>query len=151
MPVNSGWANNCGIELFTIGWVKCPEAEERPSGGWEWFENEYYLREAERAARKKKRKKAKKIKDKLIRAIAIAERDIEDEDARQNELRRLVRIVEENRLHMIFDARLDKIIQEAIDRQTYSTMERMERELTRYKEQEEQFLLIAAEILFELL
>lgn len=23
MPVNSGWANNCGKELFTLGWVQC--------------------------------------------------------------------------------------------------------------------------------
>ena len=22
--VNSGWANNCGVELFTVGWVQCP-------------------------------------------------------------------------------------------------------------------------------
>ena len=20
---NSGWANNCGVELFTLGWVRC--------------------------------------------------------------------------------------------------------------------------------
>ena len=24
MPVQSGWANNCGNELFTVGWVQCP-------------------------------------------------------------------------------------------------------------------------------
>lgn len=23
MPVNSGWANDCGIELFAIGWIPC--------------------------------------------------------------------------------------------------------------------------------
>ena len=23
--VNSGWANNCGVELFTVGWVQCPQ------------------------------------------------------------------------------------------------------------------------------
>ncbi len=22
----AGWANNCGIELFNIGWVQCPTA-----------------------------------------------------------------------------------------------------------------------------
>ncbi len=25
--INAGWANNCGIELFNIGWVRCPSAD----------------------------------------------------------------------------------------------------------------------------
>jgi hypothetical protein len=33
MPVLSGWANNCGIELFTIGWVQCPADLEIGDGG----------------------------------------------------------------------------------------------------------------------
>ncbi len=24
--INAGFANNCGIQLFTIGWVECPSA-----------------------------------------------------------------------------------------------------------------------------
>ena len=37
----SGWANNCGVELFTHGWVKCQSVvveitpdEYYPSGGY---------------------------------------------------------------------------------------------------------------------
>lgn len=26
MFLNSGWANNCGVQLFTIGWVPCDVA-----------------------------------------------------------------------------------------------------------------------------
>ena len=28
--INAGFANNCGIELFTIGWVQCPGADPLP-------------------------------------------------------------------------------------------------------------------------
>ena len=27
MYVNSGWANNCGKELFTLGWIPCDIVE----------------------------------------------------------------------------------------------------------------------------
>ena len=27
--INSGWANDCGVELFTIGWVECPSTRRR--------------------------------------------------------------------------------------------------------------------------
>lgn len=34
MPgVNAGWANNCGIQLFTVGWVECPTPDVPPVGG----------------------------------------------------------------------------------------------------------------------
>jgi hypothetical protein len=40
--INAGWANNCGIELFTIGWVQCPSGEAPAVGGGEskghWIE-----------------------------------------------------------------------------------------------------------------
>lgn len=29
--INAGWANNCGTELFTIGWVPCDT--DQPGGG----------------------------------------------------------------------------------------------------------------------
>lgn len=31
---NSGWANNCGTQLFTLGWVPCEEevTSENPGG-----------------------------------------------------------------------------------------------------------------------
>jgi hypothetical protein len=28
--IASGWANNCGNELFTVGWVTCAVAPEDP-------------------------------------------------------------------------------------------------------------------------
>ena len=27
--INSGWANNCGVELFTVGWVECPSTRRK--------------------------------------------------------------------------------------------------------------------------
>lgn len=30
MPINSGWANDCGNELFTIGWIGCDVVLEPP-------------------------------------------------------------------------------------------------------------------------
>ena len=30
MPIQSGWANNCGVELFTVGWVPCDQAVVEP-------------------------------------------------------------------------------------------------------------------------
>lgn len=27
--IRSGWANNCGIELFTHGWVQCPDDDQK--------------------------------------------------------------------------------------------------------------------------
>ena len=30
--INAGWANNCGKELFTIGWVRCP-SDDLGGGG----------------------------------------------------------------------------------------------------------------------
>ena len=29
--IRSGWANSCGIELFTHGWVQCPSATVPPT------------------------------------------------------------------------------------------------------------------------
>ncbi len=29
--VNSGWANKCGQELFTVGWVGCGDTPVKPS------------------------------------------------------------------------------------------------------------------------
>ena len=39
MPIQSGWANNCGIELATIGWVKCDIQQPicLPIIGYSWL------------------------------------------------------------------------------------------------------------------
>ena len=149
--VNAGWANNCGVQLFTIGWVPCPTAEEeQPSGGYEYwirYEQEYYRRKEEEKRRRKALKKAKKIKNKLDRELAIEQRKIEAEDARKAELTRLLRLTEQFIDELSYNNdRMREVIQAASDRQTFSTMERMEREITRMREEEE-FMLNAISLL----
>lgn len=49
--INSGWANNCGTELFTLGWVQCgtTTVEERRAGGYDAFRgHDSYLVQAMR-------------------------------------------------------------------------------------------------------
>ena len=114
---------------------------------WFQYDRELKRREAEQKRRKKAEKKTRKIKDDLMREIAEEQRRIEAEEARIAELTRLTRIAEENKEALIAtNEALARSIEVATERQTFSAMERLERELARQKEEEE-FLLMAAQIL----
>ncbi len=151
--VGFAWLKNCPEQHYTLGWICCTDkAFETNSGGWEWwaaYEHEMYEREKALRKRQKRRKKAEKIKDDLIRAIALAERDLEEEASRKRELAKLTLLAYQYQDSL--NKELGRIIQEAVERQTFSAMERMEREIKRAKEDEEHFLIVAAQILFRLI
>jgi hypothetical protein len=125
--------------------------EEQPSGGYEFWDDfaaELERRKREKERRRKAREKAKRIQDELDRELALAQRALEEEEARIAELARINRLVANNK-SAIIDMGNPKIIRsmnEALERQTFSTMERLERELNQMYE-EEAFLLQAALIL----
>jgi hypothetical protein len=110
---------------------------DRPSGGYDFWDE--FARELDR----KKREKAKRIA-----ARALEERLIEEDEARKAELARVTRLVAEGRdaIIQIGDERLIFIMEDALQRQTFSAMERLERVLTQMHE-EDMFLLMATQIL----
>ena len=129
------------------------EVEER-SGGytpfWDDFERELNRRKKEEKRRLKRKEKSRKIPDELTRQLYLAEREIEAEEARKAELARLNRLAAENQEFVVgLKDGMDRVLFESLDRQTYSPMERLERELIKARKEEEEFLLMAAKILLE--
>lgn len=127
--------------------------EESNSGGYEFWlqwEQEFERRKHEKARKLRLKRKAKKIAAKLDRELYLAERKLEEEESRKAELARVNRLVSNNRdfIYSLENARIEKAMVEALERQTFSTMERLERELSRLKE-EEDFLLMATQIIME--
>jgi hypothetical protein len=122
--------------------------EVSPTGGWIYrWEEENRRRSEEAARRAKDKKKALKIKKQLDRELALAERAIEEEEARRAELARINRLAAEYQDEIIsIYPKMERALTEALERQTYSTMERLERELRKAYEEEE-FLMIATQIL----
>jgi hypothetical protein len=122
---------------------------DRPTGGydfWDEFARELDRKKREKAKRIAAREKAKRIQDELLRALE--ERLIEEDEARKAELARVTRLVAEGRdaIIQIGDERLIFIMEDALQRQTFSAMERLERVLTQMHE-EDMFLLMATQIL----
>jgi len=126
-------------------------SDEQPSGGYEFwikFEQEQLRKEEERRRQIAARRKAKKIAAKLDRELALEQRKIEADLARKAELARINRLVA-NYHDVIIDMGSPVIIramEQALEFQTFSKIERLERELTRMNE-EELFMLICTQIL----
>jgi len=118
-------------------------------GFWVEYRAEMDRRERARKKREKKRKLALKLQNELDRALAIAERELEENSAREEELSRLTEIAQEYKDELIkqTNGRVSFIALEAINRHTYSTMERFERELGKLHKEEEEFILLATELL----
>ena len=147
MHITSGWANNCGIQLATLGHVECPKPEDIFGGFWLRHELEYRRREKEKRRRELEKEQNRLIEDELDRALALEERKIEDEEARKAELTRLLRLSQEYSQEVsAMNERVSRALDEATTRMTFSTMERLEREIARHREEEE-FLLIATILL----
>ena len=133
--------------IFVNGVVGTPEevAEEATSGGWGFWHG-YDQRERTDKRRELEERKAKtlKIKDSLDRQIALEQRRIE----RHQELESLTDLVKEYQgsLRKETNERIDFIARQAINRRTFSAMERLERELALLRE-EELFLMLATQIL----
>jgi len=122
--------------------------KQNTGGVWQWYDREQARRDNERKQRAQDKLDAQAIKEKLDRELALAERAIEAEDARKAELARLNRLVSKNQdfIKSFGSERLDFVMAEALEKQTFSKMERLERELSLMRE-EEQFLLMAVQIL----
>ncbi len=122
--------------------------DTQKSGGWIYlWQGELKRRKDDEEKRRKERERALAIKDKLDRELALAERKIESETARRAELARVNRIAAQYRRDIIATyPETERALTESLERQTFSTMERMEREINRAREEEE-FLMQAAYIL----
>ena len=122
------------------------------TGGFLWvqFEAEQRRREKERKDREKAKREAQKIEDELHRQLALENRKLEEETARKAELARLNRLVanHQNVIESFGIERLTFVMNEALAEQTFSKMERLERELTLIRE-EELFLIEATFILVD--
>lgn len=128
--------------------------EESNSGGYGfWGEVESAIEQSRRNQRKMARRRSrrlKKIEDELDRELFIAEQRLEEGENREQELARLTKLVQENRKAIVQTAnqQLIQTMNEAINRQTFIAMERLERELRRYQEEQE-FLMAATRIILE--
>jgi len=136
VSIGSAWAEGSWVDASWIAtaWAGGGTTEiEQPSGGYLWvkYEQEGFRREAERRDRRRKKRKARKIKDKLNRELALAERAIEEGQARKAELSRITKLVEDNRESIIDlgDPQLIRAMEAAIAEKTFSHLERLEREL----------------------
>ncbi len=138
------------LEAFTAsGGLQAPTATAATGGFWVEYAEEVRRRRREQEERDRKRKLALKIKSDLDKALALAEAEIADKEARDLELGRLTLIAESYKkdLQKVTNERITFIALEAINRHTYSAMERFERELAKLHKEEEDFLIMATEIL----
>ncbi|MCP5019815.1 MAG: hypothetical protein GY938_31695 [Ketobacter sp.] len=124
------------------------EVDDTATAGWIYrWKVEQDRRIEEDKARRKAKKKAKKIKKKIDRELALAEREIEEEAARKAELARINRLASDYQSELkALNPKIEKALTESLRKQTFSTMERLERELG-YIYEEEQFLIMATQIL----
>ena len=123
-------------------------AEESATGGW-WvrYEQEMLKREYDERKRRKKRQEALALKAEVDRELALEFRKQEEEQARRQELARLRKLAESHRAEIeALGGRVLQAAERAIINQTFSSMEALERELKRARE-EELFLLQALEMI----
>jgi len=103
-----------------------------PTGGlWQAFEDEKARQAREAHKRNKARAEARAIKDKLHRELALENRKLEAREARLAELSTLTDTIAEyeSEIRHLTSERIEFVTREAIEKRTFSAMERMEREL----------------------
>ena len=144
-----GWLLNLGFAAGTA--AEAPQQVETTTGGWGfWYqwdrENERRRQDAKTLRRKKRQ--AEQIENELDRKLALAQRELEEKELRTKELARMTKLVERHRheVSQISD-RIDEIYQKAVEKRTYSAREQLDREIRKLRE-EEDFLIMAAEIIF---
>ena len=138
-----GWVLNLG---FAGGGVAVAKTF---SGGFYYHYDVYQLRKKrEKKEREIEKLKAVLIQNELDKALALEERTIEEDDARQEELRSLTLLTKEHEkeIKQSTNERIAFIAKEAYNRATFSKMEQLERELKVFYEEEE-FILTAARLL----
>jgi len=128
-------------------WIVPQVDEEANSGGfWFRYEQEQYRRQDAKRKRKKAKEKAKEIQSDLDRALALAQREIEEREARDAELERLTKLIKTHRAEVTeINAHIWAMTERAIEKNTFAAMEILDREVRKLHD-EEQFLMMAAEI-----
>ena len=154
----SGFSSTGGLNVFTIhtvggagqlgafgsagGTLVVSATTDTPSGGF-WFGYDQY-HDKHRRDRKERKAKDRQIKDDLERLIALEERRLEEESARRLDLEALTDFVIQYKgsLKKETSERIEFVARQAINKRTFSAMERLERELSLLREEEE-FLIMA--------
>lgn len=132
---NSGSINPGSIRFIGV----VAQVLEQATGGF-WFDfDSIKLRARQRHAKQEEKKKqAESIKDQLTKELAIAEREIEQEELRRQELQEIKSLVQNYRslIESMENERLMKAMLLAIEMNTYSRLEQLERELIRQQEED---------------
>ncbi len=124
-------------------------SDKSPTGGfWPGYDAQYGRQAAAREERGQKRRKAQEIQDDLERLIAFEQRRIEEDEAKQFELESLTEMVRDFKgsLRKETNDRIEFIAKQAVNRRTFSAMQRLQRELSMLREEEE-FLMLAIQVL----
>jgi TPP-dependent pyruvate/acetoin dehydrogenase alpha subunit len=142
------WADGVWREGEYVAPAVVEEDQQNTGGFWFAYEQEMYRRESERKKLKKKKEKAQKIKDEIEMQLALEARKQEENEQREDELRQLAFLVDEYKadIQRSLDQRILKTAEEAFRKQTFSSLEKLEREVFIMKEEEE-FIMQAAAII----
>ena len=147
ITVDDGPAHN-----YTQGDVTVTYGEEFAGRFWahlaRFERKQARLKRKAQKKRLQRKKKAQEIADKLDRGLALIELKVVEQEAREAELARMAELVEANKpaIIAIGSERLTFVMDQALKKQTFSALERLERTLTQTRE-EEDFIMMAAQIL----
>ena len=138
---------------FTVTVVAAADSAEQPAGGW-LFLNEYEAELIRRRARDRRlrelEEETERIEDKIDREIAQLLRVQEAKDEKREDFARLAKLAKD---HADIEAarqygdRVARAFARAIAQGNYSSLEALDRELKRARDEEEQFLLLATMML----
>jgi hypothetical protein len=132
-----------------------PQPDEDNSGGW-GFLVQYELERRRKAERERRRRQlqeeTEQIEAPVDKSIAQLLRKQERKDERRDEINRLKELVKSDRNQKAasaYNSKVGEAFRAAMERGTFSTLERLERELRRAQEEEE-FMLVVARFLASL-
>ena len=149
--INLGWqiGGTSQLEAFTSSGTIQAGTARKNTGGFFYAVDDLLTRQRRRNRERYKREaEAERISDELTRLVAIEERRIEAESDRILELNELTDLAssQQNRIEVETDARIRVLAKRAIEKKTFSAMEHFERELFKFREEEE-FIILATQIL----
>ncbi len=153
-------AREGAVSLTTAGVpsIAVQAAAPAVSGSGGKFDRFWFKFDQLRERRKKRLQKhqdkiddIRQIKGELDQQLVLAERQIEAQEGRDAELTRLTRLVEKHKpvIKKLGKPRVTMAANAAVKSKTYSKMERLERELTKARDQEQQFIDEATRLLLE--
>jgi hypothetical protein len=123
--------------------------EDAETGGGFAFrrEQQRYKEEEERRNRKIRKIAARRISNEIDRNLALAERKLEEREARDQELARFSELVQIHKVEVIQKyGKIAEAVDRALTEQSFASLEILERKLNREME-EQAFFLIAVELI----